>query len=646
MKPAFSAGIARVILLALGSALLSFCAPAPPAATVPPTAGTTIVATLPQPSITPTSSATRPEPTSTLKLSPTAVPATRTPTSPPTATLPAIQTATAPALRSISRQPAELRAAWVHDNSLVTRDKVDEIIRRAELGNLNALFANVFANGEALFDSAFVEKSRLVQDEFNPLAYLVQEAHKRDIQVHAWFVNGPVDNDGESAIIAKHPEWALVGADGAKLPWLNFARPDVRQFLGDLMFESVARYGVDGVHFDFTRYPGPQWGFDPYTVQAFNASHDFDASELRYTDLPAYSFFEGNPLTNPTTAQILAAFADGLPAVTLNTYGAGQALVFNWRASERHLAIESEIMRRAVNAMLKPGGKVYLYRTDQGTGNSEDYFMMARAWLRDLGWTPIEIDATKLTSLQPGSVIVMPNVYKLSPSEAGQLGAFVEKGGGAIFIEGPARAMSLEILQQVTGMRDSGNRFAAWTLLVPMGSNSLIPVSARSTDLAAYQARDAQWKTFRKDAVTALIKEAHQRIKGQYPQVELTATMTPDQESAANQVLQDWQTWLDRGLIDWLIPRGYITEASELDPILADWKPAMKHYKRIVIGLSTFYGKGKERIAKEPIALLAEIAQARAAGSAGVILWNLDYSSDEELKALKDGLFRQVQANP
>ena len=44
--------------------------------------------------------------------------------------------------------------------------------------------------------------------------------------------------------------------------WLNFTRPDVRRFVGDLMLEAVSRYGVDGVHFDYTRYPGGAWGFD------------------------------------------------------------------------------------------------------------------------------------------------------------------------------------------------------------------------------------------------------------------------------------------------------------------------------------------------------------------------------------------------
>src|SRR5581483_7253008 len=425
MKKVFSGrislrSIGRGGILLLGAVLLVACGagarPSPAALTATPAPATTVPATpttVPTlatevPTVTTATPILSPQPSSTVAptLSPTIVPSPTTSTAPPVAAQTLVpQQSAAGTLVHIPRTPAELRGAWVHDNSLVTAAKIDEIIRRAELGHINAIFANVFTEGQALFNSQYVEKSRLVKADWDPLAYLVSEAHKRNIQVHAWFVNGPVDHDGVSAIIAKHPEWALVGPDGQAQPWLNFARPEVRQFLGDLMLETVTRYGVDGIHFDFTRYPGPQWGFDSYTVQAFNASHDFDVSALRYAELPAYSYFESNLVLKPTSAQVLAEFADGTPAITLNQYGAGQALLFNWRASERRIAAESIILKRAVESMLKPGGQVYLYRTAATTGNSEDFFNMANAWLTELGWTPAPTDAGGLASLQPGSVI-------------------------------------------------------------------------------------------------------------------------------------------------------------------------------------------------------------------------------------------------
>ncbi len=620
--------------------------PSPPAAVVAPATATIAPTILPStPALSPTIAP------------PIAVPATATalPTATrfvlPTATVKAAETkasppvATVPPLSSIPRQPLELQAAWVHDNSFTTQEKADEIIRRAELGHINAIFANVFTQGEALFDSSTVAKSRQVKDNFNPLAYLVQEAHKRRIQVHAWFVNGPVDHNGESAIIQKHPDWAQVGADGETLPWLNLARPEVRRFLADLMMETVTRYGVDGIHFDFTRYPGPQWGFDQYTADAFNDSHDFDVNELRYADLPAYAFFEGNPLIHPTTAQVLATFADGVPALTLNTYGAGSVLMFNWRASERHLAVESEILKRAVQSMSKSSGQVYLFHPDSGTGNSEDYFAAAQGWLTDLGWQPQTLDASQVLSLPTDAVVIMPDVYALNPTFAWQIASFVQKGGGLIFIEGPSRSLDEKILQELTGMAERGKRFEGWTVLGATRPNPLLPTSSRSSDVDAFRSKDAAWKTFRKDIVTSLVREVHQRLASEAPNVELTVTITPQQENAANQVMQDWHAWLDEGLINFLIPRSYVPEVEELDPIISTWQPAMQQYNNIVLGLSTFTGKGKERIPKEPAQLLDEIQRVEGAGSKGIMLWNLDYLSDEELKALADGPFRVSTAS-
>jgi uncharacterized lipoprotein YddW (UPF0748 family) len=47
----------------------------------------------------------------------------------------------------------ELRGVWVQHRSLTTKEKVDEVLRRAEAGHFNAIFANVFVFGQALYES-------------------------------------------------------------------------------------------------------------------------------------------------------------------------------------------------------------------------------------------------------------------------------------------------------------------------------------------------------------------------------------------------------------------------------------------------------------------------------------------------------------
>jgi uncharacterized lipoprotein YddW (UPF0748 family) len=544
-------------------------------------------------------------------------------------------------LKQIERNPKELRAAWVHDNFIATPAKVDETIRRAELGHVNVIVANVFEQGMALYDSSLASKHPIVQHDFNPLAYLVDQAHRRGIQVQAWFVNGPVEFKGQSKIIDQHPEWAIVGPDGKKMAWMNFARPDVRQFYSDLMWEVVTRYGVDGLFFDFTRYPGPEWGFDPYSITTFNSSHDFNLEELRYQDLPAYGYFEGASLPQASSAQVLATFSNGTPAVATNKYGQGQVILLNWRASARTVGAESEIMRRSIKQLLKEGGQVSIYKPDgELDDNATQSLEEMTNWLRDLGWQAREVLPQELKTLALNSVLVVTYGYDLSAEGASSMADWVSRGGGLIFNDAPSRSISLAPIRALTGMQGRGKNTGQWTFLLPAGDNPLIPSGKRQADLAIAQARESQWVEFRKQGVNAVIQGVYQRIKAQYPQVDVSVTVTSNQDTASRRTMQDWRAWLEGGYADYIVPRGYVEEVEELNVILAAWRPAMQQYKRVTLGVSTFGGKHKQRVLKSPSQLLDEISRAHQAGSYGIMIWNLDYINDDQLKGLAAGPFK------
>ncbi len=534
----------------------------------------------------------------------------------------------------------ELRAAWVHDNSIATAAKIDEVVKRAEEGHINTIVANVFTQGQVLFDSNLVRKHVEVPPDFDPLAYLVKEAHHHNIQVHAWFANGPVDYQGKSDIIAQHPDWAIVGADGKRMDWLNFQKPEVRQFISDLMMETVTRYGVDGVFFDLTRYPGPEWGFDDYSIKTFDSTHSFDAASLRYPELPAYALYEGNPLIQPSTARVLAVFSDGTPAVTVNMYGQGQVILLNWKASDRQVAATSEIMRRSVNQLLKEGGQVALFKPDgELDDNAQQAFDETGAWLQDLGWPPHPARPADVQALDANSVLVVSYGYALPGEAAAQLAGFVQRGGGLIFVDGPVRSLTLDAVRRLTGMQARGKQFEGWMMMTAQGDDPLIPNSHRPVDLATAQAHDAEWKDFRKQGVDTLIRQVYARVKAGHPQVEISVTVTSDQKAAAEKTMQDWQAWLKGGYVDFIVPRGYVEDIDELDRILAAWQPIMQEYKRVTLGVSTFNGKHSERTAKSPQELLAEITRAHGAGSYGIMIWNLDYISDQQLQTLANGPF-------
>lgn len=564
-----------------------------------------------------------------------------TPTLAPSPTLIPAQTVTV-AIPTVTNTPTQdLRAAWVHDNSISTPAKIDEMIRRAELGHINMIVANAYYQGMALYDSQYVPKHPEVASDFNPLAYLVDHAHQHGIQVNVWFINGPVDYKGTSKIMEQHPDWAIVGPDGEKMDWMNFQRPDVRQFVSDMIWEVVNRYGVDGVFFDFTRYPGPEWGFDPYSITTFDNSHNFKLEDLRYTDLPAYGYFDGNPIPQVMTAHVLATFGNGTPAMTINTYGKGHVIVLNWRASERTIGADSEIMRRSIQQLSKGSGQVFTYRPD-GTldDNAKGALDEMATWLKDLNVFDKQVGPQEIKNLPTNSVLIVTYGLDIPATDANIIQTFVSQGGGLIFNDGPTRSIAIEAIRTLTGLQGRGKYMEDWTTLTAAEGNALLPTSNRTLDQATAQMRDTQWKDFRKQGINALVQGVYQRIKAQYPRVDLSVTVSSNMVGSSTLTMVDWKAWLDGHYVDYIVPRGYVEKVDELDSILADWGPVMQKYKNVTLGVSTFYGKHNQRQFKSASDVLAEINRAYQAGSYGIMLWNLDYSNDDQLKALAAGPFR------
>jgi hypothetical protein len=413
------------------------------------------------------------------------------------------------------------------------------------------------------------------------------------------------------------------------------------------MMETVEHYGVDGIHFDYIRYPGPEWGFDPYSIQEFTDRYGIDLNQLRYADLPAYGLFEGNPLTYPGSAEVLASFGNGIPAVVVNRYGTGESILLNWKANQRTVAVASEIMQHGLQRMVNSGRQVYVLRSEtNGNEYGYDSFEQAMEWLIYLGWQPVETSEAEIDDLAAGTALVLPNVYLIAAETAAHMADFVHRGGGVIFIDGPTRSIHLEEIQAITGMRSRGIYYKGDMLMVPVDAHPLIPISQRDTELEGYKEWDRNWREFREQGINELILEIYDRVKAVHPDVTVSVTITSDQDEARDRYLQDWQTWLEDGYVDLLIPRGYVEDLNELVPVLNAWRPVMKQYNpKIAFGLISYTEKGKSYTTKPPEQLLTEFKMAREAGSNGFMIFDLGRMSNNQLSALK-GLSPAMPGKP
>lgn len=136
-----------------------------------------------------------------------------------------------------------------------------------ELG-FNAVVFQVRPECDALYNSSYEPWSywltgtqgKAPEPYYDPLEFAVEEAHKRGMELHAWFnpfrAVREVGNYQVSAdhVSEKHPDWILT-FDNLKI--LDPGLQEVRDYNTEVIMDVVRRYDIDGVHFDDYFYPYP-----------------------------------------------------------------------------------------------------------------------------------------------------------------------------------------------------------------------------------------------------------------------------------------------------------------------------------------------------------------------------------------------------
>lgn len=189
-----------------------------------------------------------------------------------------------------------IQGIWVVRSTLQSKQSILEMVEKAAEAGLDQLFVQVNMSGYAYYKS---ERLPLAVSGFDPLAYLLEEAHKRGLKVHAWvnaFTVGALGlrPTNPKHVLYQHPDWALVDVDGVSvleyskgtaseaLPalYLEPGLKEVQDWVVENYLEVVRNYAVDGIHFDFIRYPGRSFGYHPQVGQLFFEQFGFWPKDL------------------------------------------------------------------------------------------------------------------------------------------------------------------------------------------------------------------------------------------------------------------------------------------------------------------------------------------------------------------------------
>jgi len=187
----------------------------------------------------------------------------------------------------------ELRGVWIanrpHSLVLESRSQIVEALDFLSDHGFNTIFPVVWNRGYTLYLSQVMSGYDLPaiepfygQQQRDPLAEIIEEAHQRQIKVIPWleygFAASHLANGGH--ILQKHPDWQAIDRDGVVvrhggLTWMNGFLPNVQQFMLEIVQEIASNYAVDGIQ-GCDRLPAlpVSAGYDEYTQSQYQSEFD------------------------------------------------------------------------------------------------------------------------------------------------------------------------------------------------------------------------------------------------------------------------------------------------------------------------------------------------------------------------------------
>lgn len=259
---------------------------------------------------------------------------------PPTAPAPsAVRTPATPILATVPnpvRKFPEVRALWVVRFTMTSEEAVRDMVADAARNGFNTLIVQVRGRADAFYASAIEPRGEPVRESapFDPLDLVIREAHARGIAVHAWvnthLVWGPAAlPESPEHILHSHPDWLSVPRElGRELiaidPFdprfvdqlIQYARqnsstvegvytspshPAVQDRVHAVWLDLAARYDLDGIHFDYIRFPSAGYDYSIGALERFRLWARAALPAARWEQLDQayeadlYAFVDGEP---------------------------------------------------------------------------------------------------------------------------------------------------------------------------------------------------------------------------------------------------------------------------------------------------------------------------------------------------------------
>ena len=201
----------------------------------------------------------------------------------------------------------EVRALWVVRTSLTSASAISTMVSAARASGFNTLLVQVRGRADAYYANALEPRAVQLsgQPQLDPLGMTVQLAHAAGVRVHAWINVNLVAGANElptsrDHVVYRHPDWLMVpralaedmvGRDPLSPEYLGRLARYTRSVSAEVeglylspipdgsadysvgvVRSIVERYDLDGVHFDYVRYPSDDFDYSREALAAFRRS--------------------------------------------------------------------------------------------------------------------------------------------------------------------------------------------------------------------------------------------------------------------------------------------------------------------------------------------------------------------------------------
>lgn len=170
----------------------------------------------------------------------------------------------------------EFRGVWIAsvynidwpktlDNPEVQKQEFIAILDKLKSLNINAIFVQTRPTSDALYKSYINPWSKYLTGEqgkypgYDPLQFMIEETHKRNMEFHAWLNPYRITTQGiDLNELAPNnparikPEWVLEFNNAL---FYDPENPEVIEYVAVTVYEIIKKYDVDGIHFDDYFYP-------------------------------------------------------------------------------------------------------------------------------------------------------------------------------------------------------------------------------------------------------------------------------------------------------------------------------------------------------------------------------------------------------